>query len=44
MLDWLKILRSEVGFNDVILTHHEILEEEGRHPVLFDLQLGWGNS
>ncbi len=42
MLDWLKTLRGEPGFRDASLTHHEVQEEEGRHPVSFELQLGWG--
>lgn len=42
MLAWLTALRAEPGFKDANLTHHEVLDEEGRHPVLFELQLGWG--
>ena len=42
MLAWLKTLRTEAGFKDAELTHHEIQDEEGRHPVFFEVQLGWG--
>jgi len=42
MLAWLKTLRTDPAFSNASLTHHEVQEEEGRHPVRFELQLGWG--
>ena len=42
MLAWLMALRGDPGFADASMTHHELLDEEGRHPVRFELQLHWG--
>jgi len=41
MLAWVKALRT-AGFTDASLTHHEVQDDEGRHPLRFELQLGWG--